>query len=396
MNSQKVYIYNNGCSRRLLDGKRIRDFFKTNGWKLVNSATKADLVILNTCGLTQAGIDYAEKLIIENKKLGKQILLCGCVPKIKPSLIKKHQIESFFSPTNFSKINQLIHPERATIEEIGDKNLLTLKDVSPYTKFYLNQKLPKLLAKLPIQLNKKEAFYLRISHGCSFNCSYCSIKTAVGKLKSKSLDTCLNELKKGIRTGNYHIIITAEDVGAYGRDLGTTFPLFLQKIIKTVSDKRLKIYIQELNPFWLIFYQNDLARLLKQKQIIRIMCPVQSGSEKILKQMNRPYQIKPFKKTVAALKKSFPEIQLETHIIVGFPGETEEDFNKTLNLLTEVGFLNVGFFPYQENDQTRSRKYPNKVNKKTVQKRIAQATKFCQQNNIHIVNPDDWLFPPFH
>jgi len=396
MTTQKVYIFSNGCSRRLLDGKRLKDFFVQNGWQVVNSNQTANLVVLNTCGLTQEGIDYAESLIIQNQKLGKKILLCGCVPKIKPNLLKKHRIESFFSPSNFSKINQIIHPRITKIEKLDDHNLLTFEDVSTYTKSYLSNNLPKLLANLLFKKNKKTAFYLRISNGCNFNCSYCGIKKAVGKLKSKPLKTCVNELKKGIKANHYNIIITAEDVGGYGRDLNITFPELLQAVINTDSKKKLKIYIQELHPYWLIFYQKELAKLLKRKQIIRIMCPIQSGSEKILKQMKRPYKIKPFKKTVKLLRRSFPGIELETHIIVGFPGETEKDFNKTLNLLTEVGFLNVSFFPYQENDQTKSKKYPNKVNKKTIQKRIAQATKFCQQNNIHIVNPDDWLFPPFH
>jgi len=205
------------------------------------------------------------------------------------------------------------------------------------------------------------------------NCSYCGIKNAIGTLKSKPIKECLAEFKKGLSRGYKSFILLADDLGAYGLDIGTTFPALLKEFLKIEGNY--KIYLFEMHPRWVIKYLDDLVFAVKTGNVDEIMCPVQSGSDKILKSMNRFHKAEEIKSALRELRKANPGLKIFTHILIGFPGETEEDFDKTIKLLKDVNFDYTSLYPYSERPNAPAISFPNKVSRQIIEKRIKKAKK---------------------
>jgi threonylcarbamoyladenosine tRNA methylthiotransferase CDKAL1 len=189
--------------------------------------------------------------------------------------------------------------------------------------------------RLDSEYDRDDLFTIRLARGCLGNCSYCAIKFAAGTLESKPIGEILLEFKKGLSQGHRLFTLIAGDTGCYGIDIGTSAVELLSEIFKV--DGAYKLIIKEFNAQWLIKYQSELETLLTTNfdKIDYIIVPVQSASDKILRLMQRPYNIENVKNCLRSLKSNIPQLNITTHIMAGFPEETEEDFQKSVDFIRE-------------------------------------------------------------
>lgn len=230
-------------------------------------------------------------------------------------------------------------------------------------------------------------YFIKISQGCTGNCSYCGIKKAVGSLKSKSIDICVDEFKKGLRKRHKIFIITGDDVGAYGLDIKSSLPELLNEITKITGDY--KIIIRALNPRWIVKYINELELILIREKITHIGIPIQSANIRLLKMMNRYSNTEKMKDAIIILKKAFPKLIIDTHYLIGFPTETYDEFEETIKFIAEVG-LAGSFFPFTSRPNTPAESMYPKITKKELIKRMRKAKPILKAEGYKIIS-----FPRF-
>jgi len=202
-----------------------------------------------------------------------------------------------------------------------------------------------------------------------FACSFCCIRFATGKLKSKPIDKIVEELKIGLKKGHKLFQLVCEDVGCYGIDFGTTFPILLKNLLDVRGDYQLILI--DFGGYWLVKYYDELLPLFMKNpiKIRELYVSLQSGSNKILRAMKRPEKIEEVKAKLLELKKKLPKLTLRTTVIVGFPGETEEDFRQTLDVLKKIDFAVVELNKYSDRPGTAASRIKDKVPQETIDRR---------------------------
>ncbi len=371
---KKAYIYTVGCHRRLLDSTKIENYLKLNNFEITKSSNKADYIIINTCAFKQGQEDFSIKKIQEFSKKNKKLIVGGCLPEINKKRLEEIFKGPTFSPISFHKIDEIFKSE-IKFQELSDTNKLA--NISPITNptHFKDLFRIKIIGLLLMRLRRvfKRSYYIRISWGCLGKCSYCAIKNAIGPLKSKPLNECLLEFKNGLTDGHKDFILVADDLGAYGIDIDKNFPLLLNEFLKIKEKYTLSLF--ELHPRWIVKYLEELIPIVKSGKIIEILCPIQSGSNEILEKMNRFHTAEEIKFALKKIREVNPKIRLITHVIVGFPGETEQDFQKTIDFLREVKFNYSALYSYSEKLETIASNLPNKISEKTIKERIKKAKK---------------------
>lgn len=373
-NGSLVYIYSMGCHQRLLDAQKISDYLKINEFKIVKDPYKADYIILNTCAFKESQELFAIKKVEEFKKLDKKLIVGGCLPAINKEGLERIFNGPVFTPTSIEKLDDIFNV-KIKFRELPDANRMFQSILSDPTHFrdIFRRKMFNyfILETIKSRILRRKKYFIRISWGCLGKCSYCSIKNAIGSLKSKSVQECLNEFKRGVSLGYKDFMLVAEDLGAYGLDIGTTLPDLLRAFLEIKGNY--KFYLIEMHPRWIIKYLNELIPIVKMKKIKRITCTIQSGSNKILGLMNRFHRAKEIKNALNKLREADRQLIIFTHIIIGFPGETEEDFEETIKLLKDIKTNYTCLYPYCERASTPSAALPNKVSRETIEERIKKA-----------------------
>lgn len=406
---KKAYIFSSGCVRRALDMTKIHEYLFRNGWLLTNEVSSADLIVISTCG----AVDKTERLSlaairdITRKRLpSAKVIITGCLPKIDPGKIQ--QLGDFiFVPTrSLDQFDEVLN-SKVRFESIPDANMLTdqagiLDYILAYrlfrNSFFLklfrglstNKRFLKFSVsishivnsmknKLGFTARKKIVPYynIRIAEGCLGTCAYCAIRFATGELKSKPEDKIIEEFKTGLKAGHKIFQLVNEDTGCYGLDIDTTMPNLLRRILAIEGDYRLVLI--DFNPQWVVKYYDELLPLFHKYRgkIKEMFVSLQSGSNKILKEMRRPYDIEDVKKKLISLKKEVPELILRTTVIIGFPGETEEDFELTKEAIQEIGFSEVELNKYEDRPGTDSSMMEDKNPQKIIERRYREIKKVC-------------------
>jgi len=351
------YIFSNsgGCPQNQLDGGKIITYLKNNGYECKKNPARCNILIINSCSYNNLKEEqsFRETLKLSNSSGGKkQIILTGCLPKIAPKLLTD-------LPDN---IKIIPGSELEKIEEIFPPRISGWKQVRinyiPEPLFSYSKKFRRflyvVLSSLRYKLNARNAYYLdylfmydhspgsfivEISRGCLGNCTYCVIRRSRGVLKSRPADEIINEIRNGIENGVKEIMLTATETAAYGIDTGTSFAELLNSILKLLTNQRLIIFYA--NPRWLINDWKNLIPAFASGKIHFIHLSLNGGSDNVLKGMRRGYTLKEFENLILSIKKLSPRTILQTQVITGFPGETEEDFNTTVNFFRSIYFHNV-------------------------------------------------------
>jgi threonylcarbamoyladenosine tRNA methylthiotransferase CDKAL1 len=314
----QVFIKNFGCSSNIADGEVLAGCLAKAGFQIVQSELDADLLIFNTCGVkgpTENRIIDALKHAPKNKK----IIIAGCLPKIN--------FERLCSETYF---NGVVGPAfGAEIVDVVKRVLAGEKVIT------LNpaKKMPPL--SLPRQKSNPVVSIIPINFGCLGSCTYCCVIFARGHLRSYSTSEIVERVQSDYADGSREFWITSQDTAAYGRDLGTDLAELLTEIGCLPGDFRVRIGM--MTPNLITEMQNRLITAFDNPKIFKFLhLPVQSGDDSVLQYMRRFYTAAEFKEIVKTFRAKFPQLTLATDVIVGFPGETAEAFQNTLELLEEV------------------------------------------------------------
>ncbi len=421
----RFYIEAHGCSRRLLDGERINNYLLANEGVRVSNPIEAQNLIIVTCALTQT---MTEECFLKIKILGKfkgRLIVYGCLPEMFPEKIRGIfdgrvlatkdilQMDDFFP--EFKVKFHMIPDANRTLKVFG--NALNLKTgLRSFFTLQANRirRAGRILINeyasswpISIRLNKVISdFYrmgrpliegvfggigfdpgigsIRVSEGCEGRCSYCGIRKAIGRTKSKPIKAIQDELRSIVKSGQYRVNVCSSDVGSYGVDIHSSLPELLWAILR--YDKRVQIeFLQDLNPHWVCYYKEKIIELVGEQRINGILMPVQSGSEKILKLMRRDLDLQKFKQCVAQIRRQDPRIRLKTQVIVGFPAETEDDFQHTVGYLEECGFDQVDIFTYYEVDVAETKTLTPKVAYDVIQKRLDRLLRMLPAHTIKTI-----------
>jgi len=379
---QKKFIpfVNNFCPRRSLDTSRFYNYFLANDWHPTYRIEESDLVFIYSCGCFVSSEKRSLNTIrtaLERKQPHTKIIVTGCLTKINGKVLNGNY--DVFPIEEINVLDDIIGA-RKKLESIPDANsIYPMKDlISPreflIKKFKMDVEFSSLFYKKVRSLffgrtKYKKTWNIKIADGCLGNCSYCAVRIAAGKVKSKSPDAIIREFEQGVDRGEKTFVLINNDVGSYGQDIGTNFAELLEQIFAIQGEYQIRII--DFNPRWLIRYHDTLLPLFKEnkEKIAYLSMPVQSASDRILRLMRRPYQISDIKACFNDLKKNIPDITINTHFIVGFPTETDEDFEKTREFAESFDFGRISIHPYNDRPGTESSKIPEKVSGQTIFRR---------------------------
>jgi MiaB-like tRNA modifying enzyme len=314
----KIYSEVYGCSANRSDYEIMLGLLKSNGFELVDSANKSDINLLVTCTVKTPTANRMIFRIKELTKTNKPLVVAGCFAKAESKIVEKlNPNASLIGPNSIDKI-----------VDVAYKTLSGRKSIE------IDGSVEK--ANLPHFRTNPIIDIVEINSGCTSFCSFCETKLARGNLRSYRPDKIRDQIKKAVAEGCKEIWITSQDTSAYGRDIGTNLPELLESITRIEGEFMVRVGM--MNPLHFKKVEiEDLIQVYKNEKVFKFLhlC-VQSGSNKVLKDMRRGYNVEDFIYYVEKFRKEIPELTLETDIIVGFPTETEEDFEETVKLIKEV------------------------------------------------------------
>ena len=367
----KVGIYTLGCKVNTYESEYITSLLIEAGFEIVPFDSDADIYIINTCTVTNQSDSKSRKIIREARKKGKEkcIVALGC-------FIESHKDEEIecadiiIGNKDKSKIVSLIKEWFVKKELI--KDLYTYEELSEtFEDMEINT------------IHDRTRAFVKIQDGCENFCTYCIIPFVRGKCRSKDKDKVIKEITKLVNNGYKEIVLTGIHTGNYGRDLDYSFSKLLKELIQIDGLKRLRISsieITELN--------DEVLDILKSSKIIcnHLHIPLQAGSNHVLKLMNRKYDLDYFKEKIDLIRSIRQDIAISTDIIVGFPGETEEDFNSTLEFSNNIKFSKIHAFPYSIRKGTAAEKFPNQLDGSIKKDRNRKLIELSEKLEIEYMN----------
>jgi MiaB/RimO family radical SAM methylthiotransferase len=329
-------------------------FFLENGYRVASRADESDVILVNTCCVTEDKIVSSKSALTLAKQYGsgKRIVLFGCLASLPASGIDKDGLIC-----------------------IGPQNLADLDVHFSHHVSVMNISVDRLSLALysPGQGLSYDDYFLMISQGCVNNCAYCNIKRAKGALSSEPIESIIQNLKKGLSQGVKVFTLLADDCASYGRDRGTDLVALLEELFSFGDGFGFKLGY--LYPQFVLTHFEELRRIFESGRITYVNIPIQSGSPRILKAMNRAYDPSAVVDAVNQLKAASPKTTFCTHIMINFPGETHEDF--VMSLMVAFGFDEVLFLHYSDNQGTEASRLLPKVTEEEAQRRLDLASHYA-------------------
>lgn len=333
----KFNIITLGCKVNTYESNVMKEDLLKKGYEEVEE--NADVVIINTCTVTNTSDHKSLKVVRQARKKNPNaiIALVGCLSQIKKEeLFKEEGVCVILGNVGKDHISDYIEKYFQTKEKI-----IYIEDLrhAKFESMKLNN------------FNRTRAF-VKIQDGCNNFCTYCIIPYSRGGIRSKNPRDVMEEVKELIKQGHHEIVLTGIHTGHYGAELKNyKFKDLLEDLIDVDGLERLRISSIELNEI-----TDEVMELMKNSSILvdHMHIPLQSGCDKTLKAMNRKYDTKYFKERIKKLRSIRPMISLTTDVIVGFPGETEEDFKETIQTIQEIQFSKLHVFPYSRRSGTKA------------------------------------------
>ena len=401
---KKIYVETLTCDRRGLDANKTITYLSKNNYNIIKKPKDADIIIFFACAalnsITKKSLERIKKL----QRYRAELIIAGCLPEIEKQRLAEIFHGRIISTKDIEKIDTLFPDVKIKFNTIDDANIVfkninektimgiirnIIGTIKPIEKIYhdLKRNILQFIfgnnAILYKYLQDSSLYHVRISTGCLGKCSYCAIKKGIGSCVSKPLNECVKEFKNGLEKGYKKFIIDGDDIGAYGLDIDSNLPELLDNITKIEGD--FKILVSNLHPKWVVEYISELEIILKRKKIENIQCSIQSGSSRILTLMNRYSDIEKIKHALDRLKDSNPNISLITDYILGFPTESEEDFQQTIEYIKSIKFDGGMIIPFSLNKGTEAEKIIPKVNQETIKKRFKVAKKYLKVSEYHVL-----------
>lgn len=358
-----------GCKVNQIETEGIREMLLQNGFT-ADDKKSADIVLINSCTVTGESDKKVRRILSSsrNKNPDAIIVLTGCLPQAFPEKAKELPADIITGTKNRGAILELI--KKAVSEK---EKIVNIEKHQPRESFE------------NISVSSFEGHtraFMKIQDGCDRFCSYCIIPYARGHLRSKSLSDISAEAKTLSENGYKEITLTGINLSYYGILEKTKLSDAVLAVSETEGIERIRL--GSLQPDLI---DEKMAKEFKKSEKF---CPqfhlsLQSGSSSVLKRMNRPYSAEDFEKTVVLLRKIFPDALFTTDIIVGFPGETEEEFLETLEFARKIGFLKVHVFPYSKRDGTPAAEMENQVSPEIKTRRKKRLISVCEEQREKII-----------
>lgn len=332
----RVYIETYGCALNRGDSAIMATVLSERGHEITENLNEAEVVVINTCAVRLETEERMKQRIRELRRTGKRLVVAGCLAGALPATVSALAPEaSILGPQAVERIAEVVEsPERQVILE-GTKAV----------------KVPRML--------EGKIFIVPIADGCAGECSFCITKLARRKLRSYPMREIVEAVKEAVAKGAVEVELTAQDTAAYGLDLGgkVRLPNLVEKVAEIEGNFMVRVGM--MTPEQAMSIVDGLVEALKMEKVYKFVhLPVQSGSDKVLKLMNRKYAIDEYKRLVKELRSKVPGLSVATDIIVGHPGEDEEDFQQTLDLMKELRFERIHLAMYSIRPNTVSAGLP--------------------------------------
>jgi len=355
ISGNKVHFTSLGCARNLVDTEVMMGILLKAGFEATADESQADFFIVNTCGFLQSARDEAFATIDELfslKKKEAKVVVAGCMVQLYSEQLRERfpEIHYFLGSGDVEKILQAV-----TAPEEGE----VVSDAKSYLQM---GEVPRLVS------TPKHYAYLKIAEGCKKRCSFCIIPVIKGALKSKPLDQIVKEFQILRKGGAKEIILIAQDLGDYGKDVKESRGLYLllQRLLQEEGDfwiRLLYLYPDEITDEIIELIRSD-SRLLPYLDM-----PMQHINDRILKAMHRKTSREHIELTLAALREKIPDIVIRTSLMVGFPGETEEEFQELVSFVEKAELDQVGIFTYSKEEDSYSAKLDGHIEQEIKDKR---------------------------
>jgi ribosomal protein S12 methylthiotransferase len=371
---EKIYLESLGCSKNLVDSEVIAGCLRKSGYTFTTSKEEAAIIIVNTCAFikdaTQEAIDTILKLATLKKEgTCRKLVVAGCLPqRYGKQLIKKlKDVDLFVGVGEFPKIGELLK------EESAEHSLPALYIRTP--TFLLDHNTPRILS------TPNHTAYVKIAEGCSHRCSFCTIPTIKGPYRSRPHESIITEVKNLAEKGTKEINLIAQDTTFYGKDL--TNKKDLSYLLKQLSQINGIEWIRMLYCHPDHFSQDLINTIRGEEKICNyIDLPLQHISDDILKRMGRSKDSTKIRKLIKEIRENIPNLWIRTTFMVGFPGETEKDFNILMDFAREVEFEHLGAFRYSNEEGTKAYRLKGKVPAHVIEERYH--TLMSLQSNISL------------
>jgi threonylcarbamoyladenosine tRNA methylthiotransferase CDKAL1 len=325
----KIWIEAYGCAASMGDSEMITGLLKYEGYNIGNSETESSVNIIVTCSVKDVTEHKMLHRIGQLIRTGKPLIIAGCLPKANKALLEtKYPKVSLLGPHSINNTIKVVKSALSGVRAVA---------LGDSTSDKIN--LPK------VRLNPTTSI-IEIASGCKSACAFCQTKLAKGQLRSYRIGDVLRQIRHDVNDGCKEIWLSSTDNGCYGRDIGTNLVDLLESCINIEGEYKIRIGM--MNPMFLRDMTHRLVELLTDSdKIFKFLhIPVQSGSDVILRKMKRGHTAKVYVDTVRAFRHKIPEVTIATDVIVGFPFETNDDFEKTLEILriTEPDIINISKF----------------------------------------------------
>jgi ribosomal protein S12 methylthiotransferase len=335
-----------GCPKALVDSERIITQLQTEGYEIVPDYTNANLVVVNTCGFIDSAVDESLQAIGEALDENGQVIVTGCLGERANIVQEKYpNVLAVTGAHAYSAVMDAVHQHLPPEHD-------------PYTS---------LVPPQGVKLTPKHYAFLKISEGCNHQCSFCIIPDLRGKLDSRPVASVLQEAEQLVQAGTKELLIISQDTSAYGVDLKYRTDIYQNRAVKTqlfdlvknLSDLDVWVRLHYIYPYP---HVDKIIPLLAEGKILPYLdIPFQHSSPTVLKNMKRPAASENVIKRIQQWRSDCPELSLRSTFIVGFPGETEEDFQHLLDFLEQAQLDRVGCFEYSAVDGAKANALPNHV-----------------------------------
>ena len=341
--------------------------FIENGYKIVENHEKADIYIINTCTVTNMSDRKSRQMLRRVKELNSKsiVVACGCYAQVaKKELEKIKEIDLILGNNEKGEIVEHVEDYIKNQEKINIEDVMRQREFVDFGN---------------VTYTEKTRAVIKVQDGCDRFCSYCIIPYARGRVRSRKPENVLAEIRKVAEEGIKEVVITGIHVASYGKDFKTEYKLIdlLEEINKIEGIERIRL--GSIEP--LLINEEFMKGLIKLEKVCHhFHLSLQSGCDETLKRMNRRYTIQQFRNIVECLRKYYEDVILTTDIIVGFPGETEEEFNETYEFLKEIKFYKMHIFKYSPRKGTKAAQMKQQIDGAKKEERSHKLIELSDEN----------------
>ena len=355
-----VSFYTLGCKVNQYETNAMEQQFIKNNYEIVENTQKADIYVINTCTVTNMAERKSRQMLRRVKEINPSAVLvvCGCYAQVAKNELE--QISEIDIILGINEKNEIVQIVENYMEKMAEQDKRSqeaeIDDVSKQKEF---------LDFGDVTYTEKNRAVVKVQDGCNMFCSYCIIPYARGRIRSRKIESVVSEIKKIAKEEIKEVVITGIHVASYGKDFdneNTSKKIRLIDLLEAINkiDGIDRIRLSSLEPT--IVDEEFATRLSKLDKICdHFHLSLQSGCDETLKRMNRKYTTQIYRDAVATLRKYYPEASFTTDVIVGFPGETDEEFAKTYEFLKEIDFYRLHVFKYSPRRGTVAEKMPNQI-----------------------------------